>query len=98
MRWRSSARRKACAKGEPRAIARSRREARSRKTDRASSTADTVPYEENRLPLVRPLVAVAAIADAIGLGHPAAIDRIGGRRGAAWRGRRLFPGPSLRPP
>ncbi len=40
----------------------------------------------------------AAIADALGLGCAAAIDRTGGRRRGAGRRRRLFPGASLRPP
>ena len=56
------------------------------------------PHEEDRLSLVRALDALVAIADPLGRGHAAAIHRAGRRRRGAGRGRRLFPGPSFRPP
>ena len=55
-------------------------------------------HEEDRLSFVRTLDALAAIADALGRGRAAAIDRPRRRRRGAGRGRRLFPRPSLRPP
>ena len=55
-------------------------------------------HEKDRLPLIRPLVAFAAVADAIGFRRPAAIDRPRRRRRGARRGRGLLPGASLRPP
>ena len=53
--------------------------------------------EADRIPLVRPLDAVAALADAVGARRAAAVDRAGGRGRGARRGRRLLPRPSLRP-
>ncbi|CAA9394523.1 MAG: Alkanal monooxygenase alpha chain, partial [uncultured Nocardioides sp.] len=53
--------------------------------------------EEHRVPVVRPLDAVAAVADALGLRHAAAVHRP--RRGGrgAGGGRRVLPGAPLRP-
>jgi alkanesulfonate monooxygenase SsuD/methylene tetrahydromethanopterin reductase-like flavin-dependent oxidoreductase (luciferase family) len=55
-------------------------------------------HEEDRLPLVRALDALAAIADALGGRRAPAIHRPGRRGRGAGRGRGLFPRPSLRPP
>ena len=55
-------------------------------------------YEKHRLPLLRPLDAVAAVADAVGVRRAAAIDRPCRRGRGARRRRRLFPRASLRPP
>ena len=56
------------------------------------------PHEKDRLPLVRPLVSVAAIPNANGVRRAAAIDRARCRRRGARRRRRFFPRASLRPP
>src|SRR5699024_6502313 len=54
-------------------------------------------YEEDRVPLVRPLVAIARLADAHRRGGAAAVHRAGGR-GRGTRGRRgVLPGAPLRP-
>ena len=55
-------------------------------------------HEKNRLPLLRPLDAFAAVADADGVRRSAAIDRPGGRRRGTRRRRGLLPCASLRPP
>src|SRR4051794_14275711 len=55
-------------------------------------------HEKNRLSLLRPLVAIAAVAGAVGFGRAAAIDRACRRGRGARRGRGLFPGASLRAP
>src|SRR5262245_506894 len=48
-----------------------------------ASPALLIAHEENRLPLLRPLDPVAALADALGVGRAAAVDRPCGRgRGA----------------
>ena len=53
-------------------------------------------HEEDRVPVVRPLDAVAAVADALGLGCAAPVHRSRGRgRGARGR-RRVLPGAPLR--
>ncbi len=63
-----------------------------------ASSSPSSPHETHRLPLLRPLDPVAAVADAVGGRRAAAIDRAcGGGRGARRR-RGLFPGASLRPP
>src|SRR5262245_25916200 len=54
--------------------------------------------EEDRFSLVRTLDALAAIADPLGRGHAAAIDRPRRRRRGTGGGRSLLPGPSLCPP
>ena len=56
------------------------------------------PHETHRLPLLRPLDPVAAVADAVGVRRAAAIDRARRRGRGTGRRRRLFPGPSFRPP
>ena len=55
-------------------------------------------HETHRLPLLRPLDAIAAVADALGVRCAAAIDRARRRGRGARRRRGLFPRPSLRPP
>src|ERR1700733_3792893 len=57
-----------------------------------------VPHEKNRLPLLWPLDAFTAVADALGGRRVVAVDRSGpgGRRTGG--GRRLLPCPSFRPP
>src|SRR4051812_26708052 len=54
-------------------------------------------HEEDRFSLVRTLDAFAAIADPLGRGHIAAIDRPRRRRRGIGCGRSLLPCPSLRP-
>ena len=57
-----------------------------------------IRHEEDRVPVLRPLDAVAALADALGLRRPAAVDRSRGR-GRGGRGRRrVLPGAPLRAP
>ena len=58
----------------------------------------TPSHETHRLPLLRPLDPVAAVADAVGGRRAAAIDRARRRGRGAGRGRGLFPRASLRPP
>src|SRR5215204_702548 len=55
-------------------------------------------HETHRLPLLRPLDAVAAVAGALGLRCAQAIDRARRRGRGAGRGRGLLPGASLRAP
>src|SRR5207237_3060667 len=55
-------------------------------------------HETHRLPLLRPLDAIAAVADALRVRCAAAIDRARRRGRGARRRRGLFPRPSLRPP
>src|SRR5262249_58558441 len=77
-------------------------EFKSRRSDHSAPTADpallrhTHIHEKDRLPVIRPLDAFAAVADAVGVRRAVAVDRLGrcGRR--AWRGRGLFPCPSFR--
>src|SRR5690606_5839623 len=54
--------------------------------------------EEDRIPVVRALVAVAAVAGAHGVRFAAPVDRACGRGRGARRGRRLLPGAPLRAP
>ena len=55
-------------------------------------------HEEHRLPVLRPLDPLAAVADAVGVRRAAPVDRA--RRGGrgAGRGRRVLPGAPLRAP
>ena len=55
-------------------------------------------HEEDRVPVVRPLDAVAAVADAVGVGRAAPVHRPGRRRRGARGRRRVLPGAPLRPP
>ena len=53
--------------------------------------------EEDRVPVFRSLVGVAVVAGALRLGLAAPVDRTGGRRRGAGRGRRVLPRAPLRP-
>src|SRR5258707_11015766 len=66
--------------------------------DEPLPTIHRLPHEKNRIPVLRTLDALAAIADPLGGGHAAAIDRACGRSRRARRRRRLFPRASLRAP
>src|SRR5690606_21234296 len=55
-------------------------------------------HEKDWFPVVRPLVALIPVADALGIRRAAAIDRALRRRRGARRGRSLFPRASLCPP
>ena len=81
--------------GPPRGL-RSRRASRSVDSGTASGLIES-PGEEDRVPVVRALVRLAVFAGAIGGRRPHPVDRARrGRRGPG-RGRRLLPGPPLRP-
>ena len=68
--------------------------------DRESGGTSTrsLKREEHRLPVLRPLDRLAAVADAVGVGRAAAVDRARGRGRGGGRGRRLLPRPPLRAP
>ena len=51
---------------------------------RIPNVARLTPHEEDRLPLLRPLDALAAVADPLGGRRAAAVHRSGGRRPRSW--------------